>query len=224
MRLISTPVGPWEQGVATVLHAKACAFELVYLNPGEKPDWFLALSPHGKTPALDLEGTVLFETRAIAEYLEEALLPRLHPEDLVERARHRAWLDFLPVFQRASSDVNNAKSRGDIDTALDALPHVLGPMTDAFTREEGPLFGGGMFSLTDALYAPFLHRLLWSAPILKTEIRRNPFEGFPEMEAWAETLLDHGAVRAAIRPDFDARYREHLSRRGTWLSGVIPTE
>ena len=38
--------------------------------------------------------TVLFESAVICDFLDETLPPRLHPEDLLERARHRAWIEY----------------------------------------------------------------------------------------------------------------------------------
>ena len=48
---------------------------------------FRALNPHGKAPVIHHDGFVLFESSAIAEYLEEALPgPSLWPADLKGRA------------------------------------------------------------------------------------------------------------------------------------------
>ena len=72
-----------------VLRAKQIPFEVTYIDLTDKPDWFLAISPHGKVPVLRVDDVPLFESNAIAEYLEEAEAPRLHPEDLLARARNR---------------------------------------------------------------------------------------------------------------------------------------
>ena len=44
---------------------------------------------------------VLFESNAIAEFLDETIKPRLHPEDPFKRAENRAWTDFVPSFAAA---------------------------------------------------------------------------------------------------------------------------
>ena len=74
-----------------VLRAKEVDFEVTYIDLRNKPDWFLEISPHGKVPVLDVDDQPLFESNAIAEYLDETVEPRLHPEDAVKRARNRAW-------------------------------------------------------------------------------------------------------------------------------------
>ena len=84
-----------------VLRAKKIDFEITHITADQKPDWFLKISPHGKVPVLWVDDEVLFESNAIAEFLDEAELPRLHPENLIKRARNRAWTDFTPDFSKA---------------------------------------------------------------------------------------------------------------------------
>jgi glutathione S-transferase len=56
---------------------------------------FLALSPAGRVPAVEIDGQVMFESGAILEYLAETRAPQLnraagHPD----RARFLEWLHF----------------------------------------------------------------------------------------------------------------------------------
>ena len=73
------------------MRAKDVEFEVTFINLRDKPDWFLKISPHGKVPVLKIGEDILFESNAIAEFLDETVSPRLHPEDPIERARNRAW-------------------------------------------------------------------------------------------------------------------------------------
>src|SRR5579863_5589346 len=98
-QLISFKTCPWVQRAAIVLREKNVEFEFVHISADNRPDWFKAISPHGKVPVLRIaDGTALFESNAIAEYLDETIAPRLHPADPVQRAINRAWTDFLPGF------------------------------------------------------------------------------------------------------------------------------
>ena len=98
LRLISFPLCPYVQRAAILLLEKGVEFERVDIDLANKPDWFLKLSPLGKVPVLVVEQDgreqVLFESAVIAEYLEEVLEPKLHPADPLEKARHRAWIEF----------------------------------------------------------------------------------------------------------------------------------
>ena len=68
------------------MRAKDVEFEVTFINLREKPDWFLEISPLGKVPVLKVDDDILFESNAIAEFLDETVAPRLHPEDPVARA------------------------------------------------------------------------------------------------------------------------------------------
>ena len=85
--LISFKTCPWVQRSAITLREKGVPFEFRHIEADNRPDWFLAISPHKKVPVLRLDDTVsLFESNAINEYLDETIAPRLHPDDPVLRA------------------------------------------------------------------------------------------------------------------------------------------
>src|SRR5258707_674129 len=51
-------------------------------------------STPSRSPVLLVDGQAIFESAVICEYLDDTLLPRLHPADALQRARHRAWMEF----------------------------------------------------------------------------------------------------------------------------------
>jgi glutathione S-transferase len=80
--LVSFKTCPWVQRAAIVLREKGIGFEFRHIEPDNRPDWFLAISPHKKVPVLRIDDQIsLFESNAMAEYLDETVSPRLHPED-----------------------------------------------------------------------------------------------------------------------------------------------
>jgi glutathione S-transferase len=84
---------PFSWRVQLVLEEKGLPYEPVLLSfeKGEhKSPEHLARSPHGKVPALEDDGVVLYESSAIVEYLEEKYpAPPLLPRDPAARARVR---------------------------------------------------------------------------------------------------------------------------------------
>ena len=94
LTLVSHALCPYVQRVAIVLHEKGLPFERRTIDLARKPAWFLAISPLGKTPVLQVRGHSLFESAVICEYLDEVAMPALHPQDPLQRARHRAWMEF----------------------------------------------------------------------------------------------------------------------------------
>ena len=94
LTLISHPLCPYVQRAAIAMAEKGIAIERIDIDLGDKPAWFLQLSPLGKTPVLLVDGQPVFESAVICEYLDETVAPRLHPQDALARARHRGWMEF----------------------------------------------------------------------------------------------------------------------------------
>src|ERR1700709_1559207 len=96
---ISHKLGPYVQRAVIALTEKGVAFERVDIDLANKPDWFLKISPLGKVPVLtvgtDSGEVTLFESKVICEYIEDTQDgAKLHPQDPLRRAQHRAWMEF----------------------------------------------------------------------------------------------------------------------------------
>src|SRR4051812_11597757 len=159
--LCSFKTCPWVQRAAIVLRAKQVPYEITYIDRDKRPDWFLAISPHSKVPVLRIDGKdALFESNAIAEYLDETAQPRLHPEDPIARARNRAWTDYVPTFASAISGAMYSDSEEEFTKKAAKIAEPFGKLEDALKGRgnAGPFFNGPTFSLVDAAYAPFLQR------------------------------------------------------------------
>src|SRR5260370_16697363 len=94
LKLISHKLCPYVQRAVIALSEKGVAFESIDIDLGNKADWFLAISPLGKTPVLQVGDVPIFESAVILEYLEETYPKPLHPADPLKRAEHRAWIEF----------------------------------------------------------------------------------------------------------------------------------
>ncbi len=94
LRLISHKLCPYVQRAVIALTEKSVAFERIDIDLANKPDWFVAISPLGKTPVLQVGDHAIFESAVILEYLEETQPSPLHPADPLRRAEHRAWIEF----------------------------------------------------------------------------------------------------------------------------------
>jgi glutathione S-transferase len=197
-----------------LLRAKAVEFDVTYINLREKPDWFLKISPHGKVPVLLVDDQPLFESNAIAEYLDEVVTPRLHPEDPVKRARNRAWTDFVPTFAAGLNGITYAPVEADLDDRVAAARKVVDRLEEALGRErdgDGPFFNGPDLSLVDAAYAPFLQRFAIVEDILQTGLLAD----YPLVSAWSDTLLADKRVQSALPAKFPEEFRGNLERRNT---------
>lgn len=196
------------------MRAKQVDFEVTYVNLRDKPDWFLKISPHGKVPVLLVDDQPLFESNAIAEYLDEEVAPRLHPDCAIKRARNRAWTDFVPTFSAGLNGVTYAKSGDNLDDKLQAARKVLDRLEEAIGRErdnDGPYFNGEAICLVDAAYAPFLQRFAIADAVLKTGL----LDDYPLVQRWSQTLLADERVTSAVPDNFPEEFRANLKRRET---------
>src|SRR5712672_2667409 len=140
--LVSFKTCPWVQRAAIVLREKKVDFEFRHIEPDNRPDWFLAISPHKKVPVLRIDDKVsLFESNAIAEYLDETIAPRLHPADPAERAVNRAWTDYIPTFADAVTSTAYADTEADYTKAAAKIPVAFDRLEKALTKQgSGPYF------------------------------------------------------------------------------------
>lgn len=202
------------------MRAKDVEFEVTFINLREKPDWFLEISPHGKVPVLKVDDDILFESNAIAEFLDETVAPRLHPEDPVARARNRAWTDFVPTFAGALTGIYYTKTREAMENGLEKAPKALGRLEEALVQQNengGPYFNGQKLSLVDAAYAPFFQRFLVADGFLKT----NLLDQFPRVKAWAEALLSNEVVSGAVAPEFLVEFHANLRRQQYYVASLM---
>src|SRR6266516_1712924 len=94
LTLISHVLCPYVQRAVISLTEKRVPFERIDVDLANKPQWFIAISPLGKTPVLKVGETAIFESAVILEYLEDTQPCPMHPADPLHRAEHRSWIEF----------------------------------------------------------------------------------------------------------------------------------
>jgi glutathione S-transferase len=211
---------PWVQRAAIVLRAKQIPYDITYIDRDKRPDWFLAISPHSKVPVLQIDGKeALFESNAIAEYLEETVAPRLHPEDPIARARNRAWTDYVTTFAGAISNTAYSDSEQEFAARAAKISGPFGKLEEALAKRgnAGPYFNGTKMSLVDAAYAPFLQRYTFMDRLRPLGV----IEKHPLLAAWRDALLAAPAVKASTVPNIEAVWQENLIARGRWLGKFV---
>jgi glutathione S-transferase len=217
--LVSFKTCPWVQRAAIVLREKAIPFEFRHIERDNRPDWFLAISPHKKVPVLRIDDKdSLFESNAIAEYLDETIAPRLHPDDPLLRAINRAWTDFVPTFASAVTATGYAEDEAAYTAAAEKIPVAFGQLERALEKQNvGPFFNGARYSLVDAAYAPFLQRYLFLDRVRPL----GTIEKFPRLKAWCDALMARPSTHSFPEGEFEALYRANLKRRNVWASQFI---
>lgn len=215
LTLISHKLCPYVQRAAIVLAEKSISFERVDVDLSNKPDWFLRISPLGKTPVLLVDGDPIFESTAICEYLEDTALPRLHPSNAMQRAHHRAWMEFGSVvlstiggFYSAPDELALRSKAAELRSRFEQIEAAL---------DTGPYFAGTIFSLVDAVFAPTFRYFDVFDDIADFGI----FTALPKVNAWRSALAERSTVRDAVEPAYPQLLHRFLVDRGAELSVLI---
>jgi glutathione S-transferase len=216
LTLVSHHLCPYVQRAVIALAEKRARFERVYVDLSNKPNWFLEVSPLGKTPVLLVDGEPVFESAVILEYLEDTRRPRLHPAHALTRARHRGWIEFASailddiagLYNAADAALFEAK-RGRLAGRFDQLEAALG---------RGPWFAGETFHLMDGVYGPVFRYF----DVFERFVALRLFEERPKLAAWRARVSARPSVRAAAPADYSERLLDFLRRRASHISTLVP--
>jgi glutathione S-transferase len=210
LQLVSQPMCPYVHRATALLHEKAIPFEVTYVDLTAKPAWFLELSPRGKVPMLVVDGTPLFESAPILEFLDETHPPRTMPDDPLERARHRGWFE---VANDAFATLREITTAPTSDAVADKRVAFVGVMNRFEQALRGPYFAGGTPGLVDFAVAPAFVR----ARLVDRWFGLAMFESTPRVATWAADLATRSSVVQGVPPDFAERYRVVLAERAGYL-------
>jgi len=180
------------------LEEKGVNYELVPLDifaADGIPAWYLEHHPFGRIPALEHDGFRLFETSAIARYVDEAFDgPVLQPADPRGRARmgqitgmldaygYRAMVWDVAVERLEEAEPDEAliaSGLGQAETVLKVLTSL---------KAKGPWLLGGQLTLADLHVAPTI------AYFVKVAEGRDLLVRFVDIRDWY--------ARIAARPSF----------------------
>ncbi len=212
MKIVSYKICPFVQRVAALLEAKKIPYQIEFISLRNKPKWFLDISPHGQVPVLITdEGLALFESDAIAEYLDEAfpaLQPRLSPE---EKAKNRAW-SYL-----ASKNylVQCSAQRSADESTLEERSQKLRRAFDKIEKQLGgtPFFRGETVGMVDIAWLPLLHR----AAVIEQRSGYDFIGERPNLKRWQKLLMGTGIAEASVAPDFEDAFSEFYLSDETFL-------
>ena len=196
IRLCGFHVSNYHNKVRIALLEKGVAFEEdAGVKPSQK-DEYLAKSPMGKVPYLEVDGTRIRESSVIMEYLEDAYPEKpLLPESPIERARVREIVIFLELhmelvvrrlygglfFGGRFSDETKQQVEKDITKGVRALKAVA---------KFEPFIGGSALSIADC--AAFVHLPLVTLAT-KTAFGRDYLEDIPQVKPYLKMLGERPA-------------------------------
>jgi glutathione S-transferase len=215
LTLISHHLCPYVQRAVISLVEKSVPFERIYVDLANKPDWFKAVSPLGKTPVLKTDGRAIFESAVILEFLEETQPRPLHPTHPLTRAEHRAWIEFgssvlngISGFYAAPDQVAFVAEGKILEQRFGQLEQRLG---------EGPFFAGKHFSLVDAAFGPVFRYFDVFDRIGEFGVLADK----PKVNAWRNVLAARMSIQNAVAKDYEQRLWAFLEARKSQLSRIM---
>lgn len=114
VQLFSYGACPYAQRARMALIEKGIDFQLTEVDLYNKPDLFKQLSPYRKAPLMRHNGAIVYESRSIKEYIEDAFpAPAMMPRDPAMRAKARIWIDYcdsylMPTLHKMIADRRDA--------------------------------------------------------------------------------------------------------------------
>jgi glutathione S-transferase len=214
LKLISHKLCPYVQRAVIALTEKGVGFERIDIDLANKPDWFLAISPLGKTPVLQVGDRAIFESGVILEYLEETEPKPLHPADPLTRAEHRAWIEFGSTVLNDIAGFYAAQDEATFKAKTNQLQARFARLETRVAAS--PWFDGEKFALVDAVFAPVFRYFDVFDEIADFGI----LAGKPKLAQWRKALAGRPSVRSAVSADYPALLRAFIDRRNSWLSGL----
>ncbi|WP_306145963.1 glutathione S-transferase family protein [Roseibium sp. MMSF_3412] len=212
IKIVSFKICPFVQRVTAMLEAKNMAYEIEYIDLKNKPDWFLEVSPVGQVPVLiAADGTALFESDAIVEYIDEIAPPLLEDLSAEERAVNRAWSYLASKHYLVQCSTMQAPDKNVLDERVAKLGK-------SFARAEnrlghGPYFAGDRLGNVDMAWLPLLHR----ASIVEQVSGYDMLSAFPKVKAWQRVLMNTGIPEKSVPGDFVRKFSDFYLSDRTWL-------
>jgi glutathione S-transferase len=156
------------QRVKVVLAEKNLPYEIVPVDlrkQEQKTPEYLKMNPYGKVPVLTDDGTVLYESLVINEYLEEKYPnPPLLPKDPARKANARILIDYgMAHFDNAYQKLRMETMKEAKDQSQPIIDGAKSELRTLLQRFEDQLgdqpYMMGDFSLVDADLIPRFTRL-----------------------------------------------------------------
>jgi glutathione S-transferase len=214
--LVSHHLCPYVQRAAIVLAEKGVPFDRRYVDLAAKPDWFRAISPLGKTPVLLVQDEPVFESAVICEYLDETIVPPLHPHAALQRARERGWIEFGSAILNTIAAFYNAPDAPTLRARREEMGAKFMQVEQAL-HAGGPWFAGARFGLVDAVFGPVFRYF----DVFESLGEAGLFAELPGVRAWRQTLAARQSIRQAVSAEYPQLLRDFLLARGSELSRRI---
>lgn len=217
IELVSHHLCPYVQRSVIVLTEKNIPHKRTYIDLGNKPDWFKAISPTGKVPLLKVSDQILFESMVICEYLNETTPGSLHPEDSLQKAKHRSWNEFASQILNNIGQLYNAKDHQAFLSAIEQLRLKFERLEHEIVL---PYFSGSEFCMTDAAFGPVFRYF----DVMDSFLEQDLFNNLDQVKQWRSNLSQRRSIQEAVSSDYPQRLTTFLLNRHSYISERIEAQ
>ena len=196
LKLISFRICPFVQKSVITLYEKNQDFDIEYINLENKPDWFLDISPEGKVPVLLVDEKPLFESNVINEFIDEITPNSLLPENPLEKAEMRAWIEFSSGLMSDFMKLVSSQEKDTYENSLNMIFSKLEKLEKVIDNKG--FFRGENFSLADSAFAPFFIRF----NLIPGVKEHKNWKKLEKVEKWKDNLLSRDSVIKSTDEEF----------------------
>ncbi|MFK5912750.1 MAG: glutathione S-transferase family protein [Woeseiaceae bacterium] len=216
LHLVTHALCPYVQRSVIVLMEKDIPYTRTDIDLANPPEWFSKISPMEKVPVLIVDNKkMLFESSVICEYLDEVTPGSLHPDKPLEKARHRAWIEFGSGILDSIGALYNAADKKDFKNKCNDIKNKFQLVENEISVT--PFFSGEKFHLIDAVYAPIFRYF----DIFEQLIDLNIFDSTPKIKNWCQTLQLRASVQQAVTEDYSNLLLQFLKNKNSYISQFI---
>ncbi len=224
--LVAYKLCPYVQRSVITLKEKAIPYKRTDIELADKPQWFKTLSPTGKVPVLIISAknesqTVLFESAVICEFLDETTPGKLLPPQPIERAHHRAWIEFSTNLLNQISKFYSATSQQEFEQVQSTLTQQFVQLNSELNKNNPDItnclhlryFNGSSFSLVDAAFAPVFRYF----DAFQSYVDIPCFQGLDSINSWRKHLANRPSVKNAVSLDYQYALVEFVKKKQSYL-------
>jgi len=209
LTLIGHRLCPYVQRVDMALRETGLDYRREDIELDRKPAWLGTVSPGGTVPVLQVDGDAwLFESAAIALYVDILSGGQLTPAGPLERAWAEAWMRAGDDLLRGIAGIiYRDRTEAELEASLNALRDGLVRASEHLLP--APYLGGERFGLLDAVYVTIFRYL----PVFgRLGMPPTAEHWVPRWAGWWQRVQARDSVRQCVPETFEAELIALIAR------------
>ena len=212
--IIGHQICPYVQRVVILMEEKQIPFQRTDIELHNKPKWLEKISPTGKVPVLVVnDSKAIFESGVICEYLDEASEGSMHPTNSLQKANHRAWIEFgTDILNLIAKIIYRDNSDEGVETSLTEIAGKLRVVEGELSA--GKYFSDSGFHIIDGVYATLFRYF----EVFELLTNRDLYTNLPKVRVWSQALLHRESVQNAVPQNYNQLLITFMQRADSYIA------